>query len=444
MLSLLLRLGFFYAKWNNLRHGSAAEYGSVAIGLFYGDGLTLNKSEISEIAAINSNLTGNYLVFYNSENRERFTEFLPGPTILLNLLWLIFPVFNFAPYILFQIFLDSLLILLFFLVLKTYDKSIALIAAILMIFNLATIRIVLTMGYDFWPQFCLLVNFIGIVFALRNNSYWILLITGILSAFTIWFRSITTLLPFFLAIFLLIYFKSICKLKLKPLVLRLTTYLFPIVLAILLLGIYRFNLTGNFRPTRSTFWHSFFAGVSQFSNPYRLEHSDQDIWEFGKQLNSKLENYTLGDMYGSPNSPYEQTLKDEAYNFVTRYPNLFLRNFFFRVAIMISPLWYTHGEFIPRSLSPYLFPFGFIIFLLWFFGMYYVLQNHKLLFWLSLTIYLYFFLAFGWFYVVGRVILPSLFLNFFIYLFGLKFVVQTIRRKTAGKTISNRLPIIAR
>jgi len=444
LLSVLLRLGLFYTIWTNLHHGSTADYGSAAIGLYYGKGLTVSDFEMSKIGKINDNFTGNYLVFYNSVDRKRLTVFLPGPAILLNLLWQIIPVFNFGPYILLQIILESLLIVLFYLAFRYYDELIALITTIIVISNCATIRMTLTAGYDFWPQFCLFVSFIGIVFALRNKSCWILLITGILTAFTIWFRSITILLPFFIAVVLFIYFKSVCKLKLKPLIFRLTCYLSPIVLAILLLGIYRYNLTGNFRPTRSIFWHSFFGGVSQFSNPYDLEHSDQSIWEFGKKLNCELENYTLGDMYSSPNSPYEQTLKNEAYNFVRKYPNLFLRNFFYRVAIMISPLWYTHGEFIPQSLSPYLFPFGFIPFLLWFLGLYYVFKRHKPIFWLSSTVYLYFFMMFGWFYVVGRVILPFLFINFFIYLFGLKFIVEVIRRKTAGKTRSNRHPIIAK
>lgn len=443
--SIIVRFGVFYIKLDNLRHGSALDYGSAAIGVYYGNGLTKSDSEISKIGKINNNFTGNYLNFYNSVDRERLIEFLPGPAILLNLLWRIIPVFNFAPYVFFQIFLDSLLIGLFYLLLKTYNKRIALIVSILMILNLATIKITLTMGYDFWPQFCVLVNFIGITMVLKNkNNVIILLLTGILTAATILFRSITTFLPFFIAVFLSIYFKFVYRLRLKPLVSRLTCYLFPIVLAMLLLGIYRHNLTGNFRPTRSTFWHSFFAGVSQFSNPYGLNYGDRYIWEFGKKINRNLENYTLGSMNEFPNSLYETTLKNEAYNFVRKYPNLFLRNFFYRIAIMISPLWYTHGEFIPQFLSPYLFPFGFIVFFLWLFGMYYVLQNHKLLFWLSLTIYLYFFMTFGWFYVVGRVILPFLFINFFIYLFGLKFIVQTVRKKTAGKTVSNRFPIIAK
>ena len=443
LVSFFIRAGLFYRCWNNLRHGSALVYGSVAIGLFSGNDLTFNSAEILKIRQERNNYSGNYLKFHESRNRQEFFVFLPGPAILLNLLWRIVPIFNFAPYILFQIFLDSLLILLFYLFLKTYDKLIAFITTILMIFNLATIRVTLTMGYDFWPQFFLLVSFIGIFFVLeRKRGSGVLLIIGVLTALTVWFRSITTFLPFFIAVFLFIYYKFVCRLGLRPLVSRLTCYLFPIVLAILLLGVYRYNLTGNFRPTRSTFWHSFFAGVSQFSNPYDLEHSDRNIWEFGKKLNCELENYTLGDMYKLPNSPYEQTLKKEAFSFIRKYPNLFIRNFFYRIAIMISPLWYTHGEFIPQSLSPYLFPFGFIIFFLWFFGMYYVFQNHKLLFWLSLTIYLYFFMAFGWFYVVGRVILPFLFINIFIYLFGMKFVVQIIRRKSAVETITNQHPII--
>ena len=139
VVSMSVRIGLFYKKWDNLRHGSSTGYGSVAIGLFYKDGLTFNLAEISRIEEERNNYSGNYLRFHEGENRQKFIEFLPGPAVLLSLLWKIIPLYNFAPYIWLQIFLDSILILLFYLVFKSQDNAITLIAAIFMIFGRSSV-----------------------------------------------------------------------------------------------------------------------------------------------------------------------------------------------------------------------------------------------------------------------------------------------------------------
>jgi len=417
----------FYKKWDNLRHGSAAGYGSVAIGLFYKNGLTFNLVEVSKIKQEENNRSGNYLRFYQGENRKKFIEFLLGPGILLSLLWKIIPVYNFAPYIWLQIFLDSILILLFYLVFKMHDNPVALIATVFMTFNVATVKRTLTMGYDFWPQFCVLVNFVGIAVALRKEKNGIILfLTGILTALTVWFREITNFLPFFISILLFLYFRFHFKSNIGHIVFKVALYLLPVMISLGALSIHRYNTTGNFRPTRSTFWHSFFAGVGQFSNPYGLRSLDSDISEFATRSNKELENWTGEGMTESPNSVYEITLRKEAFNFVTKYPLLFIRNTFYRICIMISPFLYVPKESMLYPLHSYLFPFKVLSLIFWFLGMCYIYHRHNLLFWLSSTIYLCFFLAFGWFYVIGSVFLSFFFINVFIYLFGIKSVISRI------------------
>ena len=114
LISIGIRAGLFYKYWQSERHGSAVEYGSAAIGLFYGEGLTINKSEQKKISNESTNYTGNYLSFHDTENRKTFTEFLPGPSILLYSLWKVLPIYNFAPYICLQIILESFLISFFY------------------------------------------------------------------------------------------------------------------------------------------------------------------------------------------------------------------------------------------------------------------------------------------------------------------------------------------
>jgi len=428
VLSILVRIGLFYKKWDNLRHGSAAGYGSVAIGLFYKNGLTFNLVEVSKIKQEENNRSGNYLRFYQGENRKKFMEFLPGPGILLSLLWKIIPVYNFAPCIWLQIFLDSILILLFYIVFKSYDNVIPLIVTVFIVFNVATVKRTLTMGYDFWPQFCVLVNFVGIAVALRKERNAIILfLTGILTALTVWFREITNFLPFFISILLFLYFRFHFKSNMKHIVFKVALYLLPVMISLGALSIHRYNITGNFRPTRSTFWHSFFAGVGQFSNPYGLRSLDSDISEFATRSNKELENWTGEGMTEFPNSVYEATLRKEAFRFVTKYPFLFIRNTLYRICIMISPFLYVPKESMLYPLHSYLFPLKVLSLIFWFLGMCYIYRRHNLLFWLSSTIYLYFFLAFGWFYVIGSVFLSFFFINVFIYLFGVKSFILSLR-----------------
>lgn len=429
--AILVRGVLFYTKWDNLTHDSAKKYASAAMGLYHGGGLSLRMSELEAIQKSTNLYSGNYLKYYESNDREPFTEFLPGPAILLTILWKLIPIYNFSTFIWLQIILSSLLIILFFVVFEFYDRSIALLTTLAMIVNLASIKRTLMMGYDFWPEFGVLVNFIGISLVLntdKNKKY--LFITGLLSGITIWFREVTVFLPFFVLLFILFHFIRNKKLTFKNAVSRSSLYIIPAIIFIVSLSAYRYMITDNFRPTRSTFWHSFFAGVLEFQNPYGIEplgESDYTIWHFANEVNPELKNYTLQDMTKSPNNIYEKTLKDESINFIRKYPHLFVRNIFYRIGIMISPFFYEGGDFIPKSLYRYLHPLGFVFLLLWFLGLYYVFRRFRSLFFLSATIISYFFVMFSGFYVVGRVVLPFLFINIFLYLFGLKCLLSIFK-----------------
>jgi hypothetical protein len=427
LLSLLFRAALFHFKWSNLRHGSAIFYGSTAIGLYKENSLSYNESELLFIDKVQDNHSANYLNFHEKVHREKFKEFLPGPALLLSILWNLIPIYNFSPYIYFQIFIESLLIPFLFLAMRHYNKRVALLTALITLFNLALIKRTLMMGYDFWPQFCVLVNFIFILYYLRNNNYLLLFMAGSLSATTVWFRSITTFLPFLLCIFL--FFWQNRSLGTSHSIRRISVYILPVLISITLLSTYRYHVTGNYRPTRSTFWHTFFAGVSQFSNPYGLVNNDDAIWEFASGIDPNLINVGLSKSWEDPNSLYEIRLKSEGSRFIKEHPVIFVRNIIYRAIIMISPLFYTGGDFLPQNMTPYFFFFGSVCFLLWFCGLYFLYYRCNSLFWISITFYTYFFLFFSWFYIVGRVILPFLFIDVFMYLFGIELIIHTIKSR---------------
>jgi len=428
LVGLVVRFGLFYTKWDNLKHDSGAKYASTAIGFYNGQGLSVNSNEIEKIKFLKNNFSGNYLEFYNALDRHKFMEYLPGPAILLSILWKIIPIYNFSPYIYIKIILESILILVFYLVFKNNKKYICLFTTIFMIFNLPAINRTLMAGYDFWPQFAVLVSFIGVYYGLVNkNKSYIFLITGLLTGITVWFRATTVFLPFFIVLFIIIYQKFRQKKSMQIILKNSLFYILPILLLIVSLSIFRYNQTGNIRPTRSTFWHSFFCGVGRFSNPYGIISKDESVWALGQKLNPDLKKNSIQDMFSSPNSMYEETLKKQAVIFMKKYPHIFIRNTVYRVGIMISPFLYRGGDFIPSSLFNLLLPIGIIAFIFWFLGMYYLFRNQNLIFCLSATIYFYFFAAFGWFYVVGRVILPFLFINIFVYLFGIKLIITKFK-----------------
>jgi hypothetical protein len=271
-LALSIRLLLLFTLSDNLRHGSASSFGSAAIGFVYGQGLTTRMDEMKLLEGLRDNVSGDYEAFYISGDRQPLTEFLPGPPLLLGFLWKISGIHNYAPYLLLQLILESLLIAAASIVIVRWYNWLGLLTTIFLIIDFAAIKRTLMMGYDFWPQYAILVFFIGTIWLIGGRrKIWGYLMLGILLAITAWFREITTFLPFFAMPFLFEYMIQQQKLKRSVALLRLALLLLPIVISIFLVSSYRLTTTGNGRPTRSTFWHTFFAGVASSQTPMVLK-----------------------------------------------------------------------------------------------------------------------------------------------------------------------------
>ena len=431
LLALVVRAVLLLTVWDDLRHGSAAAYGSAALGLRAGAGLTTAGDEIRAIAAETDNAGFPLARVASQGPRAPFTEFLPGPAVLLRTLWTLTGTTTFAPYLLVQALLDALLIAAWAALMLPRAPWPALLTALGMALNPAAIKRVLMMGYDFWPQLGVLVFFTGGLLLLtrrRAPGWW--LVWGLVLAVPVWFRELTTFLPLFAVPFLWIALARESGLPRIARAARLALLVLPIVVSVGLLSEYRARITGNARPTRSTFWHTFFAGVGQFDNPYGLEHSDRSVIRFAQRLEPRLVGASLDDLYNRPDSLYEQVLRRQAGEFVREHPGLFLRNAVYRVAIMASPLLYRDSDLWPPRLGRFLLPVGVVMLAFWAVGLRELWRHDRTLLLLVLAVQLYFFVAFGWFYVVGRVILPGMFLTVLVDLYGLR---ALLRRGSAGK-----------
>jgi len=427
-LALAARLAAVAGPWDAVRHGSAFSYGSAALGLYNGDGLTYHLDEIPAVVGSKSNLTGDYREFYSgSAGRQSFTLFLPGPALTLAALWKLTGWHTFGPYLVMQALLSSLLVALFFLATYRREGWLTVAVTAFLICNPVDIRVVVSMGYDFWPGFCVLASFIVLAEGLRRGGNpKLLLLAGVVAGLVYWFRAITTLLPGFLAAALVYYLRFKTRLSWPKVVARTVLYLLPALLSVLLLTGYRHAATGNARPSRNVFWHTFFAGVGQFSNPYGLKNEDRSVFEFGHRLDSEIDPEQMAEQYGSPDSRYETVLKEAAFDFVQEHPFLFLRNATYRTMILISPTLYSDAEFLPTRLRRPLFYFGLILVPLWLLGGWRLFRMRTDLFVLAAAIYGCFVVSFSWFYVIGRVIQPLLFLNVILYGHGLVWLWQRV------------------
>jgi hypothetical protein len=430
IISVVIRGALFYSHFSNTKANISKYFGSTAIGFYYEFELSYNEEEFSKLKTLPNNYSGNYLEFYNSSDRLLSSQFLPGPSILLAALWHILPIYNYAPYIWLQIILDSLLIALFYIFFRKFSPKIILLTTAFMLVNLPIIKRVLMMGYDFWPQFIVLLSVILLYSILnkKDNSKELILL-GIASALVIWFRSITTFLPFIIALFLFIFYKFGQRQNYKFIYGKIALYFIPFFISFIILVLFRIEMSGSAAPTRTLFWTPFFTGIVQFSDPYDLEPEDRAIYEWAKNKYPELTNFNLQEAHSDINSPLEDIMKTESIKFISNHPFIFVRNIFYRVGVMFSPFLYGKNSFIPERISNILFPIGFPLLLFWFLGMAYLLKNNKILFWITVVIYSYFIILFSWFYLVPRILFTFLFLSILLYLFGLKYLLTSLNPK---------------
>jgi len=439
ILAVLIRISLFVLFYSNERHNYAEFYGSAAIGLSHGKGLTYNFEEVSKIEETkNTDFTQNFNDFTSFKERHKWLYGLSGPVYAIYLLWVITHIYNFFPYIILQILLDSIMITFLYIVAKKYlSRLVVYVLLFSLLFNPAAISDTLCVSYNFWAPLSVMIGFFGFLYAFsveKNNHIFFL--TGLFTAITLWFRDIINFLPFFLAFAIVFYYVFKKKTNPRKIFNKFVMYLLPVLISISLLSINRYQNTGSFRPTQTFFWHAFFAAVGQFDNPYGIKDKDEVIWAFGSKLNPEIKMDDQFKYSENTSNIYEETLKKEGFKFIKEHPFIFIRNMIYRTGIMIAPTFFiVSGQYFSWIFNDIVAIFiSIILLILWILGLYHLFKTKSPLLYVIIPVYLYFFSIFSWYYLVGRVVLCFAFINIILYMYGLMciynlYLIPTITRK---------------
>jgi len=158
----------------------------------------------------------------------------------------------------------------------------------------------------------------------------VLMISGIVFA---QFRSTTAYYVLFIAILFATLF-VICKAKGWAFILGLDRIaLIGAAGVVVLLGNALINqeISGRFSPVRGTFGHSFFAGIGQFENRYRLESTDGSVQQFYIRESGRPVPVDTMD------EDYNKWLAGKAYSFISEYPLEYASMILRRAGWMIFP-----------------------------------------------------------------------------------------------------------
>ncbi|MBI4454637.1 MAG: hypothetical protein HY644_01925 [Acidobacteria bacterium] len=341
VVALVARVLAYNFVWPNVCHTFIGMSASAAVGVNAGGRLTVRTEEIQRISSLG--LTARHLNrMYNPDaSRLPLWEVEPGLSLVLVALWKLTGVYDLRPLIWLQIICDSFLCAIFFLVLHRVSVWVGFGTGLGWALFPPQIQFACTAGYDAWASFALIAVSSAMVFLCTRRLSWratafIMLCMSLISVVGLWTRSYVLLWPFLVAGLLL----QIVRVKRWRSILVLI-YIIPSLFGIIGMMVERDRLVGNPRPTRTTFWHTFWAGIGQYDNPYGIEGLDSSIYVFAQSLDPGLKTWftKYRVVWDDPtfNMEYEKVLAKEARVFIRRHPEILLRNHFLRILRLVVP-----------------------------------------------------------------------------------------------------------
>jgi hypothetical protein len=307
-------------------------------------------------------------------------------------------------FLLFQVALEAVILLFLLAAVRArFTPGAVWILAVLFAVNVPLGKRVLEVGYDVYSYYGSVLAFLAGLALLEGGRTVRMLAFGAGSAVTLFAREINLLLlPVMSGAAAL---AGIVRRR-AGLLVRAGLLLVPFVLVLAGTMAYRMELTGNPRPTRTVFWHSFWAGVGQFSNPMGLRApTDTEVRRFAGRIDPTIR---ASEVKGaSPDSPYESLLREQALLLARNHPWLLVRNTLYRIGLILSPGFYEHGEFTPKRFTGFVRVLSLIFTALVAWGCVRVGRVSPAFLALVLLTILAMILSFSWFYFVGRVPLVS-------------------------------------
>lgn len=400
---LLLRLLTLVFLFPSTRHGFAADHLSAAVGILEGRGPSSAWSEVRYVREHPSNLTLNLDDVYFPLLRSTVDMVLPLPSYVMAAVWKLCGTRSALAYLLFVILAEiAALIPLFALLGPRFGERAIWVLALLLGLNVGLGRVVVSVSYDPYAYLGSLLAFSAGVLLLESRSALRMFATVALSAITILGRELNLLLYPVIAAFAT---WRAYRTKSTDLFRRAVVFMIPFVFVVGLTALSRYATTGNPRPTRSVFWHTLWAGVGQFPNPYGLTISDDSVFDFARTIDPGLRLEDYSDY--SPDSRYEAVLRVRAQTLFKEHPWLLIRNGVFRTAIILSPGFYADGDMIPKRFGGIAAALSLLGTSLMVLGAIKVRKIAPSFFWMILLTLLAQVASFCWFYTVGRVMLLS-------------------------------------
>lgn len=308
---------------------------STALGLVNGRGLTVTDDEAMTVRAGVDRWQDLLPLYRGDAPRGTAHEPLPGVSLLFATVALATGSLRLGVIVYLQMALHALGAWLLSAELKYRSGFVAACTAVGWALFVPEFRSTLMPGYDSLPA----VIYVAVVFALlraaRTESLAWLGAAGIACGVGLWTRDYLILLPSALV-------PAILWLR-RPRLVSAALFAVPVALFALGLSVARSPASGaTHRMIRGGVWHTFWAGVGQFENPYGLDAEDHDVRDFASRL-APAEDFSKPNYQYLP--AYDHTLAEAGRTHLREHWPSLIRNTAYRLLWLVFPSFTPSKEF---------------------------------------------------------------------------------------------------
>ncbi len=250
----------------------------------------------------------------------------PGYAILLAGLWGLFGEQRWIYVRVLQILIDlGMIVLVYRIGLQAWNHRVGAAAGLLYAFFLPHVELVVRPHRDVWVTFAYILSVAVLLYLLRtSHKRWVgpVILIAVSAGAVAWMRSTIVLYGVACA-------GAFFLVRPKGEALRMGAFLGLVLLLMLAPLVKRnYDTFGKLMITRGAVWHSYWAGIGQFPNPYGITEDDQHIAEYFRKKDSTA-------VYGT--DAYERVLKERAWEILKNKPLWYGSTVLRRAAVIILP-----------------------------------------------------------------------------------------------------------